>query len=131
MTRIAAIPLSISEILIPEDSLNVVDLSTFPVPSDKNAPKLLDLTDDMLFLETASLIQDEQRVAFLQSLAMPTGEETLEIRKRRGVALEANQTIQSLVYPHGNMDICLPLWIVEYWLEANYILEAKIQWQCS
>ncbi|KAF8907864.1 hypothetical protein CPB84DRAFT_1767756 [Gymnopilus junonius] len=62
---------------------------------------------------------------------MPTGEETLEIRKRRGVALEANQTIQSLVYPHGNMDIRLPLWIVEYWLEANYILEAKIQWHAA
>ena len=48
------IPSGISEVLLPQDDLNVVDLIDFAIPQGKHAPDLLAMDDSALFSKTGS-----------------------------------------------------------------------------
>lgn len=128
MSPSIAIPPNISHVLLPEDTLNILALSKFSVPSQKNAPNLLALYDNDLFSKTASLIEKEDQVAFLQSLAMPSTTDIAKLRDRRDIALAYNEEIQALSYPLSALKVRLPLWILEYWTKAHHVLEAKDAW---
>ena len=66
------IPSGISEVLLPQDDLNVVDLIDFAIPQGKHAPDLLAMDDSALFSKTGSLITSKEHVSFLHSLSIPT-----------------------------------------------------------
>ncbi|KAF8911536.1 hypothetical protein CPB84DRAFT_1820973 [Gymnopilus junonius] len=64
MSPSMAIPPNIFQVLLPQDSLNILALSKFSVPSEKNAPNLLSLFDDKLFSKTASLVEKEDQTSW-------------------------------------------------------------------
>ena len=76
------IPQGISEVLLPQDDLNVVDLIDFAIPVGKNAPDLLAMDDPTLFSEFNSLITGKGHVSFLHSLSIPTAREVEILQER-------------------------------------------------
>jgi len=113
---IMAIPQGISEVLLPQDNLNVVDLMDFAIPLGENVPDLLVMDDPTLFSEISSLITGKEHVSFLHSLSIPSVRE-VEILQDRLENMSKNkedeEKIKSLVYPlsnHTAPSIRLPLW---------------------
>ena len=124
-----SIPPKIRDTLLPNTALNVVDLCRFSIPEDKNGPELHTLPDEKLFSKTASMVTDGS-VMFLQSLPMPTTPqlEILQARFNKCMESNAENGIQSLLYSFGTSTLRLPLWVLDYWREANVILQQKLHW---
>jgi hypothetical protein len=123
------IPPKIHDTLLPKADLNVVDLCRFSIPEDKNGPELHTLPNENLFSKTASMVTDGC-VTFLQSLPMPTTPQLEILQARFDKCMESNTEngIQSLLYSFGTSTLRLPLWVLDYWREANIILEQKLHW---
>jgi hypothetical protein len=128
------IPLGISEILLPRDDLNVVDLLDFAIPIGKHAPELLDLDDNTLFSKIGSLITCEKHISFLHSLSIPTAadiEILLERLENAAENADDQEKPKSLVYPlptATSPNIRLPLWVLEYWRKVHVVLLQKDFW---
>ncbi|PPQ83183.1 hypothetical protein CVT26_015804 [Gymnopilus dilepis] len=134
MKHILAIPSAASSFLIPDDHLNVVDLASFSIPSDRAAPKLLDLSDDVLFCDaTSNSLEPQALFKLLQSLNMPSAEDVSKLKARRDGMASSKPTIRFLQYPrsNGNVYVQLPLWTIEYWLAASQVLHAKRGWEAA
>jgi hypothetical protein len=133
---IMSIPLGISEILLPQDDLNVVDLVDFLIPTmlGKHAPDLLALDNNTLFSKIGSLITSEKHISFLHSLSIPTAADIEIILERLENAAENpddQEKPKSLVYPLPTAtcpNIRLPLWVLEYWRRVHVILVQKDSW---
>jgi len=131
---IMGITSGISEVLLPQDDLNVVDLIDFAIPQGKHAPDLLAMDDSALFSKTGSLITSKEHVSFLHSLSIPTAVdvEVLQDRLENVSNNEADQgKPKSLVYPlptSTSSSIRLPLWVLDYWSKAHKILKQKDSW---
>ena len=121
-----AIPSKIAETLLPKNDLNVVDLCHFSIPKDKDCPDLLSLSNKEIFSATASMVTDGY-IAFLQSLPMPTTLQ-VEILQERLNDYKKEISVQSLSYCYRVSILRLPLWVLDYWMEANIILEQKQKW---
>ena len=115
--------------LLPKTDLNVVDLCRFSIPEDKNGPELHTISDEKLFSSMASMVTNAS-VAFLQSLLMPTMPQLkiLQARFEKYIELNGETSLQSLLYSFGTSTLRLPLWVLDYWMEANIILEQKLHW---
>jgi len=125
------IPPGISEILLPQDNLNVVDLIDFAIPLGKHGPDLLALDNSTLFSKTRSLITSKEHVSFLNSLSIPTAVDVEFLQERLENMSENEEKPQSLVYPlptATSPSIRLPLWVLEYWSKAHEVLEQKEFW---
>ena len=110
------IPHGISEILLPRNDLNVVDLVNFAIPLGKHAPDLLALDDSTLFSKTGSLITSKEHVSFLHSLSIPTAMDVEFLQERLENVSKDEEKPQSLVYPlptATSPSIRLPLWVLE------------------
>ena len=123
------IPPKIHSTLLPKADLNVVDLCRFSIPEAKNGPELHTLPDEKLFSQLASMVTDGS-VMFLQSLPMPTMPQLEILQAKFNNCMESNMEtgIQSLLYSFGTSTLRLPLWVLDYWGEANIILEQKSRW---
>jgi hypothetical protein len=128
------IPPGISEVLLPQDDLNVVELVNFSISESigKSSPTLLALPDSELFSKIASLITGEGHVAFLHTLSIPTVTELgmLEDRLEK-VSENDEEKPKSLVYPlvtPSYSNIRLPLWVLEYWRKVHEIAQNKGHW---
>ena len=128
------IPTGISEVLLPQDNLNVVELLNFSVSIGTSSPTLLALPDSKLFSKITSLITGEAHVAFLHTLSIPSVVE-LGILEERLEKVSENEVDdeekpQSLVYPivTGSSNIRLPLWVLEYWRKLHEIAQNKDHW---
>ena len=127
-----SIPPGISEVLLPRDDLNVVDL-TLSIGT-KSAPDLLAMPDSELFSKIASLITSEEHVTFLRSLSIPTAMQVEMIQERlENLSKDATneEKPKSLVYPLSatpSPNIRLPLWVLEYWSKTHKIVENKDHW---
>jgi len=113
------IPSNISETLLPKPDLNVVDLCRFTIPQDKDCPDLLALSDKEIFSTMVSMVTDGY-VAFLQSLPMPTPPQ-LETLQERLNEYKKENSVQSLSYCFRVSILRLPLWVLDYWMEANIV----------
>ena len=122
------IPPGISEVLLPQDDLNVVELINFSVSIPKSCPSLLAMPDSKVFSKIASVITGEEHVSFLHTLSIPTITEleTLEERLKKVLENELDdiEKPKSLVYPlvtANSSNIRLPLWVLEYWRKTHKI----------
>jgi hypothetical protein len=130
------IPPGISQVLLPQDDLNVVELLKFSITVGKSSPTrtLLAQPDSELFSKTASRITGEEHVAFLHTLSIPTITELgiLEERLEKvSKKVDEEEKPKSLVYPlvnAGSSNIRLPLWILEYWSRLHEIAVDKELW---
>jgi len=62
------IPPGISEVLLPQDDLNVLDFIDFVIPLGEHTPDLLAMDDSTLFSKIGSLITNKEHVSFHQFL---------------------------------------------------------------
>jgi hypothetical protein len=134
------IPPGISEVLLPQDDLNVVELVNFSLLSTGKSspgPTLLALPDSELFSKIASLITGEEHVAFLHTLSIPTVTELGMLEERLEKVSDSENEVddkekpKSLVYPlvtHSSSNIRLPLWVLEYWSKVHEIAQNKGHW---
>lgn len=131
------IPLGISEVLLPQDDLNVVDFIDFVIPLGEHTPDLLAMDDSTLFSKIGSLITNKEHVSFLHSLSIPTARDVEVLQERLEKLSEdvaEQEKPKSLVYPLPNPittspSIRLPLWVLDYWSKAHTILEQKDLWR--
>ena len=96
------IPPGISEILLPQDDLNVVDLVDFAIPIGKHTPDLLALDNNTLFSKIESLITCKKHISFLHSLSIPTAAYIVILLERLENATENpddQEKPKSIVYP--------------------------------
>ena len=130
---------AISEALLPQDDLNVVDFIDFVIPLDEHTPDLLAMDDSTLFSKIGSLITNKEHVSFLHSLSIPTAgdvevlQEWLE-KLSKNEAMPVQERPKSLVYPlptltTTSLSIWLPLWILNYWSKAHTIPKQKDIWR--
>ena len=129
------IPPGISEVLLPRDDLNVVELINFAVSIPKSCPSLLAMPDSKVFSKISSVITGEEHVSFLHTLSIPTITEleTLEERLEKVLEneLDDEEKPKSLVYPlvtANSSNIRLPLWVLEYWRKTHEIAWNKSHW---
>lgn len=127
--------------LLPCAMLNVVDLSEFKVPTEiLPIEKLLSLANSDIYSQVPSSVQIDH-MAFIRALTMPTLLDiaTLKERLHQYISTLGNEdshldpalTIQSINYTSGKSDIRLPLWILDYWIDAHKVLVHKRMWQTA
>lgn len=99
-----SIPPAISEALLPQDDLNVVDFIDFVIPLGEHTPDLLAMDDSTLFSKIGSLITNKEHVSFLHSLSIPTAGDVEVLQERleklsNNEAMPVQERPKSLVYP--------------------------------
>lgn len=127
-----SIPPEIAEILLPGNTLNVVDLSEFTIPPRINPPDLPSLSDTELFLTQSNFVKNKDGIAFLQGLSMPSLVHLQQVRKRLtnySSSLPTLDVVQSLNYPFTpGQHLRLPLWVLDYWRQAYEVIEHQKRW---
>jgi hypothetical protein len=129
------IPPGISQTLLPQDDLNVVELVNFSVSVRKSSLTLLSQPDSELFSKIASRIAGEEHFAFLRMLSIPTVTELKILEERlekvSEIEVDDEEKPKSLVYPlvnTGSSNIWLPFWVLEYWSKMHEIAQNKDHW---
>ena len=134
-----SIPPAISEALLPQDNLNVVDFIDFVIPLGEHTPDLLAMDNSTLFSKIGSLITNKEHVSFLHSLSIPTAGDVEVLQERleklsKDEAIPVQERPKSLVYPlltptTTSPSIRLPLWILNYWSKAHTIPKQNDIWR--
>ncbi|KAF8958078.1 hypothetical protein BDZ97DRAFT_1923979 [Flammula alnicola] len=127
-----SIPPEIAEIILPDSTLNVVDLSEFTIPPKTNPPDLPALPDTDLFSTQSNLVKSKDNIAFLQGLSMPSLIHIQQVQKRLtnySSHLPTPNALQSLNYPiTPTQNLRLPLWVLDYWRQVYQIVEHQKRW---
>jgi len=124
------IPAYVKENILPTDSLNALDIISFPCPPITNPPQLLlGVTD--LFLKNSSIVQDATAACILPSLCIPDTND-LSILKTKFLEAERDGFL-SFIYPVNNSvsGIKLPFWVVDFWQAIHQVISLKAVWSTA
>jgi hypothetical protein len=124
------IPAYVKENILPTDSLNVLNIISFPCPPFTNPPQLL-LSVANLFSKNSSIVQDATAARVLLSLCIPDIND-LSILKTKFLEAERDG-FQSFIYPVNNSvsGVKLPFWVVDFWQAIHKVISSKAVWSTA
>ena len=122
-----AIPVQITDVLVPKENLNILDLLEYNIPLINYTLNLQSLPPTNLLSNLPSSMANVDQALLLHTLAMPSKE---EIEALRCLFLEP---YQFFIYPNQKKHapengIRLPFWVLDYWIICHEVSQEKQIW---
>ena len=112
--------------ILPADTLNILEISSFVTPPITSNPPQLLLTEE-LFSKTSSVVENAVSARILLCLQVPKKEDIDGLRIKAGDAKRNGYV--SFIYPVSAVaKLLLPFWVLDFWEAAQEVVAAKTLW---
>jgi hypothetical protein len=115
--------------ILPNDSLNVLEITSFVTPPiTSNPPRLLHAEE--LFSKKKSMVENAVSARVLLQLQVPNKEDTDKLKIR--VEEAKKNGYASFIYPVSlGATLQLPFWVLEFWEAAREVVFTKALWRTA